>query len=183
MVISGNNIASPANRGNGVVALRLEELYVENNRIAGVGTGIVMGPVGTILSQGNTIRNYLSAYKFSLGDLNAEIDRLAIGDTIIGNPGANMYVFNGAAPNSYVVTSSNGAGMKFVDVDLDKVKGTYYPARLVYDQASDTAPTAGRWTVGDKVTIRSATPGGYAAFVCVTAGNPGVWKRFGTIES
>ncbi|TMV52834.1 hypothetical protein FE783_01140 [Paenibacillus mesophilus] len=183
MVISGNNIVSQANRGNGVVALRIEELYVENNRITGVGSGIVMGPVGTIHSEGNTIRNYLSAYKFSLGDLNAEIDQLLIGDTIIGNPGANMYVFNGAAPNSYVVTSSNGAGMKFVNVDLDRVKGTYYPARLVYDQASDTAPAAGCWAVGDKVTIRSAAPGGYAAFVCVTAGNPGVWKRFGAIES
>ncbi|MEK7405089.1 MAG: hypothetical protein AAB225_08275, partial [Acidobacteriota bacterium] len=42
-------------------------------------------------------------------------------------------------------------------------------------------PAAGTWRVGDVVWNSVPTPGGYAGWICVTAGTPGVWKEFGPI--
>lgn len=49
----------------------------------------------------------------------------------------------------------------------------------IYDSA---APTSGRWAVGEKVYNSVPTAGGNIGWVCVTAGSPGTWKTFGTIE-
>jgi hypothetical protein len=38
------------------------------------------------------------------------------------------------------------------------------------------APTTGEWAKGDIVWNRDPTAGGYAAWVCTTAGTPGTWK-------
>lgn len=48
---------------------------------------------------------------------------------------------------------------------------------------ASAAPVAGTWVVGD--TVKNTTPvaGGFIGWVCVTAGTPGTWKGFGTIEA
>jgi hypothetical protein len=45
------------------------------------------------------------------------------------------------------------------------------------------SPTDGTWNVGDKVWNTSPAPGGVVGWVCTTAGSPGTWKTFGTIQS
>lgn len=49
-----------------------------------------------------------------------------------------------------------------------------------------TAPpsvSAGRHEVGDRVMNAAPAAGGWAGWVCVTAGSPGTWKGFGAIEA
>lgn len=45
------------------------------------------------------------------------------------------------------------------------------------------APTTGAWARGDIVWNRDPAAAGYAGWICVTAGTPGTWKRFGAIEA
>lgn len=44
-------------------------------------------------------------------------------------------------------------------------------------------PTSGYYNVGDIVFYSTPSAGGYVGAVCVTAGSPGTWKEFGSIES
>lgn len=48
--------------------------------------------------------------------------------------------------------------------------------------AAAAAPTIGTWAVGDRADFGAPVAGGYIGAVCVTAGNPGTWKGYGSIE-
>lgn len=45
------------------------------------------------------------------------------------------------------------------------------------------APTIGAFNVGDRVYNLAPTAGGFAGWICTTAGNPGTWKTFGAITA
>ncbi|WP_410512050.1 hypothetical protein PaeBR_18700 [Paenibacillus sp. BR2-3] len=47
----------------------------------------------------------------------------------------------------------------------------------------DSVPTTGTYQRGDIILVRLPDAGGYAFFVCTTAGTPGVWKQAGTISA
>ncbi|QNK58584.1 right-handed parallel beta-helix repeat-containing protein [Paenibacillus sp. PAMC21692] len=180
LYITGNTIYSPVKSGTAILATRLEELHIEGNKINGIAIAIEMGTGGLANFSSNVIRNYNTAYFFNVSNLLNEIDQLIVQDTIIGNPAEGSYVFTGLVTNSYIVASSNGAGMKFIDVNVNQIKGTYYPESLVVE-GTNSAPTAGRWAVGDRVTIKNVTAGGYSGFICTTLGTPGMWKQYGAI--
>jgi len=180
LYITGNTIYSPVKSGTAITAMRLDELHIEGNKINGIAIAIETGMGGLTNFNGNVIRNYNTAYFFYVANLLNEIDQLIVQDTIIGNPGEGSYVFTGTVNNPYIVASSNGAGMKFIDVNVDQIKGTYYPANLVVE-GSDSPPTAGRWAVGDRITIQNVTAGGYSGYICTTLGTPGTWKQYGAI--
>ncbi len=44
------------------------------------------------------------------------------------------------------------------------------------------APTAGAWSVGDKVWDNAPISGGTMGWVCTTAGTPGTWKTYGAVS-
>jgi hypothetical protein len=46
-----------------------------------------------------------------------------------------------------------------------------------------SAPTTGTWQQGDIVWNVFATAGGFAGWICTTAGTPGTWKTFGVIAA
>jgi len=48
--------------------------------------------------------------------------------------------------------------------------------------SADTTPSAGTWRAGDRIRYLDPSAGGYVGTVCVTAGTPGTWKRYGAIE-
>jgi hypothetical protein len=50
----------------------------------------------------------------------------------------------------------------------------------IYDSS---APTTGTWNVGDVVYHSTPAAGGNMGWVCTTAGTPGTWKTFGTIQA
>lgn len=49
--------------------------------------------------------------------------------------------------------------------------------------ANGSAPTTGRWSVGDIAYNRLPVAGGFLGYVCTTAGIPGTWKTFGPITA
>jgi hypothetical protein len=48
---------------------------------------------------------------------------------------------------------------------------------------SGAAPTQGSWKRGDIVFNQFPASGGFAGWVCTTAGTPGTWKTFGAISA
>jgi parallel beta-helix repeat protein len=44
------------------------------------------------------------------------------------------------------------------------------------------APTIGTWSVGDIVVNPAPVLGAFAAYICTTAGTPGVWQGYGSIQ-
>jgi hypothetical protein len=44
-------------------------------------------------------------------------------------------------------------------------------------------PTEGTFAVGDTVQMKTPTAGGYMGYVCTTAGTPGTWKGYGSIQA
>ena len=46
----------------------------------------------------------------------------------------------------------------------------------------DSAPTSGQYQKGDVVWNSNPKEGGYAGWICLSSGNPGLWKPFGKIE-
>ncbi len=44
-------------------------------------------------------------------------------------------------------------------------------------------PRVGTWAKGDRVLNTNPAIGGFAGWICVTAGSPGTWAGFGRIES
>jgi hypothetical protein len=48
---------------------------------------------------------------------------------------------------------------------------------------SNTPPATGAWLVGDIVINNAAVAGGFAGWICTTAGTPGTWKTFGVISA
>ncbi len=56
--------------------------------------------------------------------------------------------------------------------------GTYQKTTI-----DTSAPTAGSWKVGNRVSHPWPTAGGYIGWVCTTAGSPGTWKTFGAVTA
>jgi len=181
LYITDNTINSPVKSGTAISAARLDELHIEGNKINGIAIAFEIGMSGLTNFSGNVIRNYNTAYFFNVANLLSEIDQLIVQDTIIGNPAAGSFVFTGTVSNPYIAGVSNGAGMKFIGVNVNQIKGTYYPENLVVE-GSDSAPTAGKWAVGDRITIKNVAAGGYSGFICTTLGTPGTWKQYGAIQ-
>ena len=66
-------------------------------------------------------------------------------------------------------------------IEVNKTESSFIPnLKTVYDTAP---PTAGTWQVGDKVWHSTPEPDGNVGWVCVAAGTPGTWKKFGQISS
>jgi hypothetical protein len=52
--------------------------------------------------------------------------------------------------------------------------------KILYGTA---APSNGTWAVGDRIVNSSPAAGGSEGWVCVSAGSPGTWKTYGTIQA
>jgi hypothetical protein len=80
------------------------------------------------------------------------------------------------------------------DINIEATEVAQGKALVQYNYANNTyhavdmfkagaAPTTGTWRQGDIVFNGAATAGGFAGFICVTAGTPGTWKTFGVISA
>lgn len=104
-----------------------------------------------------------------------------------------------ATPNCGTGADLSGVnGDVYIDGDLSgattpiDIHGTF-DGNLVYGnglkgvrrevQNYTSAPSAGSWNKGDIAWNASPDATEYAGWVCVTAGTPGTWKGFGTIQS
>ncbi|CAL1778362.1 hypothetical protein BRC2024_HCTLARHO_CDS_0094 [Acinetobacter phage vB_AbaS_Silvergun] len=90
---------------------------------------------------------------------------------------ANLYD-SGDNVNGYLWQTRTTGGKDPVEtVGFFKVDGTQAQMRR------SAAPGSGTFVVGDKVEITPPVAGGKIGSVCVTAGSPGTWKSWGTIDT
>jgi hypothetical protein len=79
------------------------------------------------------------------------------------------------------------------DISIEPTEVAQGKALIQYNYANATytavdqfevsaAPTTGTWARGDILWNVTASAGGFAGFICVTAGTPGTWKTFGAIS-
>lgn len=74
---------------------------------------------------------------------------------------------------------STGGGTLYGDLNIQKSL-TVNGKKQIYATAS---PTSGTWNVADICWNSKPAPGSFAGWICVTAGVPGKWKGFGTIQA
>lgn len=120
----------------------------------------------------------------------------AVGAGPLGGTDVPEYQFELKGPDSYVecLTTNwllKAKGKKVADVmhirsqlqlqaGPDSGPGQPIPVAVVAESA---APTSGVWNRGDRVLNSAPTAAGYAGWVCVVGGSPGIWKGFGLIEA
>ncbi|MCK1477698.1 right-handed parallel beta-helix repeat-containing protein [Bradyrhizobium sp. 197] len=90
-------------------------------------------------------------------------------------------LFEGNTTNAtYVPTAYSGLNILPVRLDLgtNGVAMRKFRAQRVSLSAS-TTPTGGSWLVGDDIEYGDPQAGDYRGTLCVSAGSPGTWKRYG----
>lgn len=108
-------------------------------------------------------------------------------------------LFSGGLLNFTFQNHSSGNAFNITDEDTDLNFGTSAPLpyrfianRGIFIGAGNNArrhdtltaaPTTGQAARGDVIYNRNPSAGGNVGWICVTAGTPGTWKAFGTIEA
>ena len=96
----------------------------------------------------------------------------------LGSPGfLNFYDRNATPANGYArdLSTINGA------IGISNYYFGNISQMLLRDIAA-AAPSSGNYLQGDILYNSAPTSGGYTGWICVTSGNPGVWKTFGLIS-
>ena len=122
----------------------------------------------------NYIHNTNGEYKYYAGN-NIQSDRLVI------HKNKDVKYFD------YMVMfgdSVDTINLDYVTITLVKYTNTdtEIDNKIVFDQYK-YIPTSGYWERGTVLYNSVPTAGGYAGIICVESGEPGVWKKFGLIES
>lgn len=93
-----------------------------------------------------------------------------------GNP------YNAHTGNSIVIKQDlSGSTMTDQQISGQATNGLIIGGRRIF--YSSSIPTSGTFNRDDVVIFNNHTASGYFGAVCVTAGTPGTWKRFGAIEA
>ena len=115
--------------------------------------------------------------------------------TIIGNHSGNLTTSNQGYGIAIEDVTSGGRCLVIANTYTTNVTGNFYEnvlygnTRFLEGEAgqqvkyASAAPTSGTWSVGDIVHNTVPTAGGFAGWICVTAGAPGTWKTFGAISA
>lgn len=94
-----------------------------------------------------------------------------IGGKILGD-------LNGLGSNSSLFRTSIGGTTSYDQADI-----LYFQPKSHKVDFNTSKPQYGHWSNGDIVYNSTPSAGGNIGWVCTTAGSPGTWKTFGTIES
>ena len=79
---------------------------------------------------------------------------------------------------------TNGTGTMFDTYEFHGTvsEGGYETQNGRHRIVGTSPPTGDTWNAGDIVDNRAPAPGGYAGWICIVGGTPGIWKGFGLIE-
>jgi len=166
--IAGNLIRSAGSTGIGYIgAQKSLSLSIEGNMLDSPSSqGIAVEHVGELLLSGNMVKNVVSVNgtqrAFRIGGTSA-VDTASIQNNVVSGTvasGAITYTGAGVSTLHEAGNSWNGAA-----------------------KYGTAAPAAGSYARGDLVYNTLPLPGGCIGWVCTTAGSPGTWKAFGTIEA
>ena len=102
--------------------------------------------------------------------------------------GKNKFTQSSLVASSYAIKVRTGTlGKVYRDQEYTNINklSNGEPFYLEYSESgqyASAAPTTGTWLRGDVIYSTTPAASGTVGWVCVTAGTPGTWKAFGTIE-
>lgn len=170
---------------------------IQNNRIfddfgvAGTGVGI---QINTSISTGQnnvTIQNN-NLFRFTTYDIAAyNPNAITIQNNRLESTAPTYSLFVSGTITPPCVIQNNWC---VKDIQIEPTERAQGKALVEYNYANATyaavdqfksgaAPTTGTWSQGDIVWNVTATAGGFAGWICTTAGTPGTWKTFGVISA
>lgn len=163
-----------AETGQGLSAYYIARSTIENNTfIIEVGTTTYNLSIVTSSSYSTISGNYVW---IKSGD-SYGADLLGSNNSIISNNIEGTTKITGLA-------NANINGNKFTTLLVNDVNVNVFEARKGKSTIYNTIiPATGTWALGDRVINTSPSAGGYAGWVCVTAGTPGTWKGYGVIQA
>lgn len=166
--IADNLIKGAGSTGIGYVGVQKSLcLSIAGNMIdSPAAQGIAVENIGELLLHGNIVKNVVSVNgtqrAFRIGGTSA-VDVASIKNNVVSGTVAS-------GPVTYT-----GAGATALQED-----GNSWNGAVKYGSA---APTTGTYARGDIVYNTTPIPGSGIGWVCTSAGSPGTWKAFGTIEA
>ncbi|MGD7706201.1 glycosyl hydrolase family 28-related protein [Microlunatus sp. Y2014] len=101
-------------------------------------------------------------------------------DYVTAYPGSPVVLTShlGGTPKKLPKTAIDGSRATSDDRTVHEVLGTTW----VTHRSGTAAPTSGAHTAGSTVRNTAPQAGGVMGWVCVTAGTPGTWRGYGTVE-
>ncbi|TNJ54137.1 hypothetical protein FE784_40075 [Paenibacillus hemerocallicola] len=165
--IADNLIKAAGSTGIGYVGVQKSLcLSIAGNMIESPASqGIAAENIGELLLHGNIVKNVASVNgtqrAFRIGGTSA-VDIASVKNNVVSGTVAS-------GPVTYT-----GAGVTALQEE-----GNSWNGAVKYGSA---APTTGTYAQGDIVYNTTPVPGGGIGWVCTSAGSPGAWKAFGTIE-
>lgn len=168
-----------------VALLNTKDCLIQNNVVTSVtGAGIEFN-AGNFVVSGNTLIGCSNASDYYIkpivGGLSRSVNGYIGENTLVSATGAILAFINCAGDlmdNVQIGTNS------FVGPVVPTGKtNTLNIAGRVPGIFADILPAAGTWQVGDIIWKATPAASGFIGWVCTTAGTPGTWKTFGTIQA
>lgn len=167
------------------VPMNQKECLIQDNSISScVGAGIAF-TAGNFVISGNTLQGCASSTDYYIksltGGVYQSVNGYIGGNTLVSASGSIAAFINiegdlmdnvQIGPNSYV-----GPILPTMKTNTFSIGGRN-PGVFM-----DVLPAAGTWQVGDIIWKATPAAAGFIGWVCTTAGTPGTWKQFGTIQA
>lgn len=167
-------------------ALSTKDCLIQDNVMTSVSNRAIEISAGNFVISGNTmIGCAIASADFYLKPLLG-----GASTSVNGFIGENTFVtFNG---NIVAFINAEGDLMNNVQIGTNSYVGPISPTQKtqtfliggrVPGVFMDVLPVAGTWQVGDIIWKATPAAAGFIGWVCTTAGTPGTWKTFGTIQA
>jgi len=167
------------------VPMNQKECLIEDNLISGcVGAGIAF-TAGNFVISGNTLQGCASATDYYIKSLTGGVFQ-----SVNGYIGGNTLVSSSGSIAAFI--NIEGDLMDNVQIGTNAYVGPILPTMKTNTfniggrnpgVFMDVLPAAGTWQVGDIIWKATPAASGFIGWVCTTAGTPGTWKTFGTIQA
>lgn len=193
-VIDNNTIRFTVTPQRGIFVrhqtLRYPDVTVTNNTLINCSEALALFNVDDFVLGGNRIKgstgrsinleSVTDGSIFGNNVKNSTSVALRVSDgTHIEVAGAN--VLKSTSGDSFVTTGTCD-GINFDKSNKISPFSVNVVAGTIVEQRANSAPASGTWTVGSKMWTINNTAGGRLGDVCVTAGSPGTWKKFGNVD-
>jgi hypothetical protein len=190
-IVRGNRLKSISGVGIQVdmfdytVAMAAKECLIQDNVInASTGAAITYS-AGNFVISGNMMVNCSSITDYYMKSLLGGAYQ-----SINGFIGSNTFVSTSGSILAFINTEGNLQDN--VQIGTNSYVGPITPTMKTYTYnidgrvpgiITDTLPASGTWKVGDIIWKATPAASGYIGWVCTTAGTPGTFKQFGTIQA
>jgi hypothetical protein len=168
------------------VDMDAKDCLIQDNVITSVSNRAIEFNAGNFVISGNTMLGCAVAS----ADFYVRPIAGGVYQSVNGYIGENTFVTASGAITAFI--NAEGGLMNNVQIGTNSYVGPIAPTQKIqtYSIAGrvpgvfmDVLPADGTWEVGDIIWRATPAAAGHIGWVCTTAGTPGTWKTFGTIQA